>query len=283
MGADAVSRPIEQYLTDQTAFWLNRAQLDPDCLSFWAFQKENCFYPYEVIRRALSSEKVMVIQSQYDILSLGRLDLLNLTLTKQYVDNASYAQGAVNFIEGYAGNVRRTVEAAAYYRGQTDGLYFFEPACALHGYLTPSQYQAIETRLVDLGRAGHLKYDRDSEAWLTTSIGGLSVRDALVAWLESEGTAKPGGIDPQVEIQLSMRNGVRADRCASFLCNPTCESRLIPFTIASIWGPCSQRLVIAYCAVVLSLFWAMFLLAYLAVLIFRRLNYCLETDSKKVQ
>jgi ABC-type multidrug transport system ATPase subunit len=266
----AVNDVIDDDLRKKSATWIGRAELDTNCVTIMgAGQKTRCLYTSEVMRRGLLTERIMIVQSQYDLALMSQLDVFNTSLSIQFVDNASYAQGANNFIEAFGANTRRTIEATAYLDGPSDYHFFYSTSCGQYGYVVPSALESVAPRKADLGKAGSMEYRRDYLVWARVEVGQLSVRTAIVRWLQSDGLQRPVSDNLAVERALSIKNGIRGDKCASFLCNPTCTEEIFAFRLSDIWGQCNRRIVYAYCGILLSSFWFMFILAGLAVIFFR--------------
>ncbi|KAH9260235.1 hypothetical protein BASA81_001404 [Batrachochytrium salamandrivorans] len=267
MGPGEVAFKLDKELRTNTGSWIASATTDPDCLAYWkGSESVRCFYLSEVVRR-LGNHRVMVIQSQYDMGMMSQLDLFNDSLYEIYVDNASYAQNVAGYIESFGSGMRRLIDSTAAVQAAGDNVYVYSTSCGQYGYLVPTQHHYIEDRLIDFGRAGKLSLGRESQTWDTISVFDLTLRASLVGWLDVEGVKKP--IAAQSLLSQTDRNGVRGDKCLSFLCNPTCNTQVIPFQLGSVWGPCSQKLIVSYCLIVIGVFFFIFFVALIAVCMFR--------------
>ena len=270
MGTGEVAFQLDSNIRNRVAGWLGSAKIDAQCRAYWgAGESSRCTYLTQVLNQpTMQNQRVMVIQSQYDLAELAQLDLFNISLSNYFVDNASYAENAMMYMEGFGSEVRRNIESSSYFQGGADNQYFFSTACGTYGYIVPTEQQVVTPQKLDLGEAGQLEFRRDNVVWTQTQVKGLSLRDAIVGWVSSQGLVRPVAANSTIS-QID-RNGVRTDLCASFLCNPTCAEVVIHFRLSAIWGPCSQTVVIAYCLIMLGSFWFVFLIAASAVCCFRR-------------
>ena len=82
MGPDEKAFKLDQDLRNRVAGWIGKAKVGQECQDLWGVgESSRCIYISEVLKQPLiQDEKVMVIQSQYDLTVLSQLDLLNQTL-----------------------------------------------------------------------------------------------------------------------------------------------------------------------------------------------------------
>ncbi len=286
---------LEDYLRANTADFIDKAWLLPACLARYpkpaqAGQPDlrwRCLMPSELIK-FMGGKKLFFVQSQYDLLQLNLLGLLEQNATERYVDTASFASSAIGYIENYGQSVRADIENAAA-RGAaatttvsagnsssgvsnnaTNSIFFYATPCAQNGYLVPTSVHNIDATVVEVGTFGSVSFQRNFEVWGEVQLRGLTLHDAIQQFVQSKGG--PGSLSAPTDASNGVRliNNVRSDTCGTFLCNSACTTRIIPFAVLPKFSECSQYLILMYGASILLLFYVGFVLSYLEIVKWRR-------------
>lgn len=263
---------VENLFRKQTEDWIDGAAFNADCLTRVGGTSERdlrwrCFLPYELLQD-VGNEKLLFIQSRYDLIQLELLGLLNATKRDSYYDSASFASAASIYIETYGDMVRADVLDAVDLRGIAASHYFFVTACAQHGYIVPTSLHRITERVETIEDFGTITFQRDYEVWENVAIDGLTVRTAVKSFIALNGT---GGISETASgVALSTPLNVLQDSCGSFLCNEKCLTKVEALSVASSLSHCVQYMVLFYGAMTLLIFHVAFGLSYHQVRRFRR-------------
>lgn len=277
MFAPVSEKPQDVYVIDgklrlDTQEWISFARLNEDCDLFWNVggpgisQRHRCMIMPELIPY-LSTERIMFMHNQYDLVFLSTFGLLDDTAKDRFFDATSFAVGAISYVESFgAVNRASTVDAAT---TGPDSHYFFMPACGMHGFILPTNLHRVAQQKQSLSDVGSIQFERTVRSWETIAVGDLTVESAVTRWIASSGNAVilPGNQDA-VETG-SMDVGLVTDKCTGFLCNPTCTEQIFPLRVASFFTPCAQYVILAYAILVMVALWSAFAWAYFNVKLYR--------------
>ncbi|KAH9253890.1 hypothetical protein BASA81_008014 [Batrachochytrium salamandrivorans] len=270
MFAPVSEKPQDVYVIDgklrlDTQEWISFARLNEDCDLFWNVggpgisQRHRCMIMPELIPY-LSTEKIMFMHNQYDLVFLSTFGLLDETAKDRFFDATSFAVGAISYVESFgAVNRASTVDAAT---TGPDSHYFFMPACGMHGFILPTNLHRVVQQKQPISDVGSIQFERTVRSWETIAIGDLTVESAVTRWIASNGNGiiLPGN---QQNVETgSMDVGLVTDKCIGFLCNPTCTEQIFPLRVASFFTPCAQYVILAYAILVMVALWSAFAWAY---------------------
>jgi len=261
---------VDSMLKSESLDWIQNAALNKNCTASWSNDPKNlykCLYTKEVLP-FLSKAKLLIFQSLYDLVQLYFLETLDSGKTDLYPDDVAYATGAISYIESYGQAMRSDMEDAAAVNGDSDNHYFFVTPCGQPGYIVATSVYNLAPQVQSVGSLGSVQVQRDYSVWATVKINGLTVRDAIVAFVSTNGTGDnvvslPGDIS-------KVRNNLRADTCSTFLCNENCATKIIPFEVQDKWTTCYNTVVVAYGIAVLIAWYIAFFLAVIQVFKFDR-------------
>lgn len=265
---------VDGNLSRNTQDWITLGRMNDDCDSFWnsggpgIASRHRCLIVPELIP-FLDAEKIMFIHSQYDLVFLSKMGLLDRDAQNRFYDAQSFALRAISYVESFGALVRSTVQDSAS-AGSSANHYFFTPSCGSHGFIIPTSVHIIPVTTQPIGDAGSLKFRRDITTWENIKVGGLSVKSAVTGWLLAEGNAAIMPPFPYTQVNNdALYLGVVTDLCTGFLCNPTCTEAIYPFRVRAIFSPCGQNIILTYAILMMGVLWLAFLWGYMRVHIFR--------------
>ncbi|GBG30839.1 ABC transporter G family member 22 [Hondaea fermentalgiana] len=262
---------VENLFRTQSVDWIDNGILNSECVTNQDPGKEwRCFLPGELLK-TLEDTNVLVLQSQFDLLHLELLGLMDEDKREFYVDDTSFASSAISYIETFGELVREDVVAAAALSSAASAKHhYFLPACGQHGYIVPTSNHRVQERTEEIKGFGTVDFQRDFEVWETVSIqnntsgssgsNAFVVRDMVKSFLASNGE----------DIGAGASSSLIADTCGSFLCNDKCLTEVEPFKVATDFSSCVQYMVLAYGIMSVLIFHVGFALSYAQVRAFRK-------------
>jgi len=259
---------IDKRLSNQTRDWIQGAVLNPICEERWNLStatladpdlRYRCLFTKEVLA-GLPNDRLFFVQSQYDLLQLESLGLLENEARDEYFDSASYVSAAISYVEGYGSVVRADIEKVAAVNGDADEHYFFVTPCGQHGYIVPTSIHSVPPREETISEFGSVRFQRDFEVWEALSLGGVNVREAIADFLNGETTIGTGAVS----------NALIDNSCGTFLCNPQCTTRVRSFVIEPLFSRCLQFMTLGYGSATMAILYIAFFFSYRQVRSFRR-------------
>mmetsp|Transcript_7236 Transcript_7236/g.8288 ORF Transcript_7236/g.8288 Transcript_7236/m.8288 type:complete len:1665 (-) Transcript_7236:118-5112(-) len=262
--------PLEQTIIDNSSDWLANAVIHPSCKAKFPNELHECFFPSELVKNHLINESVLVIQSQYDVVQMEELGIIDETAVDRFEDSASFAQAAITFIENYGDYIRASIEDA---RRAVIGrqIFFYSSACAQHGFIVPSRNHIVDITTRAIGDAGDVQFQRTGDTWMDiiqedpdTGIRN-TVRDVVINFISTSG---------RFFLQNNTSNTTRVltETCGIFLCNENCKTDLIPFALQPAVPVCGQNLIYLYAAFSVVVFLVLFLLSLIQVRLWRGIS-----------
>lgn len=203
---------LERELIDTSADWLDTAALNSDCAARWntstPSRLHRCLFSGTLID-SLPAERILFVQSAYDLVQLQSLNLLNDSAVEEYIDSAGYGSAAIQYIETFGQTVREDMELSAAVSGNADEHYFFVTSCAQHGYVAPTSIHVIDARTESISDFGSVTFQRDFEVFNNVELRGLTVRDTFAAF--ASGSATPLSLATDAANGVVVLNNIRAD------------------------------------------------------------------------
>lgn len=266
---------MDTKLQKDTKEWIEFGRLNEDCDLVWnvggpgVSRRHRCLIVPELLP-FIRQEKVMFIHSQYDLLFLSQLGLLDRRAAERFIDTTSYALSAIAYVESFGSVMRSTtVESATVEPAVgSDKHFFFSPACGTHGYIFPIRLQSVPETTQGVGAAGSVRLSRNRKSWETIMVGDKSVQQTVGEWIINGGN---GPILPSnlTNVSLTTDVGVVTDQCTGFLCNPTCTEEILPFRVSAVFSPCGRNVVLLYAVLMMILLWLLWGWAYANIRLFR--------------
>lgn len=247
---------IENHFRVNTSNWIGNAELIPSCRAKWigTNQLYKCLFLSELLSNhlAATTRRVMVMQSQYDVVQLFELGLTDTDAINEFGDDTSFAQGSIGYVENFGLAVRQSLQTSADLLA-SNNIFFYSTVCAQHGYIVPTQLHSLDPRVEPIGDAGSIQFQRNEEVWENINSESVVLFTALQTFISTNGTEMVTG-EPARKFL--------GDTCGKFLCNSACATEILPFQVSSILGPCLDQVILVYAIVTILIFLIAYCTAY---------------------
>ena len=247
---------IENHFRVNTTNWIDDSEVISSCKAKWlpSSQVYKCLFLSEVLPNHIAgtSRRVMVMQSQYDVVQLFELGLTDTDAVNEFGDDSSFAQGSIGYVENFGQAVRQSLQSSSDLM-TSDNVFFYSTVCAQHGYIVPTQLHSLDPRIEAIGDAGSIQFQRNEEVWENINSESVILSSAIQTFIATNGTE-------MVASEPSRK--FLGDNCGRFLCNSACATQIIPFQVASILDPCLDQVILVYAIVTIMIYLVAYCFAY---------------------
>eukprot|EP00924_Labyrinthula_sp_SR-Ha-C_P013192 augustus_masked-scaffold_12-processed-gene-12.80-mRNA-1 protein AED:0.23 eAED:0.23 QI:0/-1/0/1/-1/1/1/0/1211 len=284
---DPITYPLFDYLVENSEEWIENSYIDASCVAALGNNQEsivNCLYlgflfSFSEHFASLENTNILILQSEYDIVQLLQLELLEDDKPDNFGDADSYTVNLFSFIESFGSAARANLNST-FMRHQQLGdsnVFILTSSCGVNSPLVPislvSFPSLVEDLVLDGFTVGSVELARDGSA-----ISSLNFHSAIEAFVKAD------YLNPALE-PFSLNAYYGSYACKGFLCEDTCSQiiEITPFTVLFNFGEGSRALVELIGIAMVGSSWLMFVFTYFRARSFKLLHISRKFTPKKNQ